>query len=483
MTYHEHPLRVLRYSMRNLWLLIFPLLRGFSVFHFDPEGIYQWVKGAWADILILIAILVFGFIRWYCTEVEVSIGSVTYREGVIFKVVTDIPFNNISVSTAESPAYLIPFHGVRLSFDTRAGFFRTTDLKLLMTKKHSLSILENIPDINVKNKQDIQDPSGLSVLLFSLFFSSGFSGAVYIATFFIKGGDIAHDLILLSLNTLAETTEKISSNFILKIPGAALAAGTFFLAAWLLSFFVNIQRYSRFRINCDEKVLNVTCGLFNRRSYRINLDHINFTDLRQNLIMKMTGIVTVNISCAGYGTSSQHMPVLLPVRLEKNLGKGLERLGLFSGIKLEFKPRRSGWWNYVWMPFLSAVIILPLSDSAAKLFPRISELIHFSGMMLMIPAVWLVAVKTVALLTSGISLYEDKILIRCSKWTSFHTVAADRENIVKIDIMQSPFQRFLSHKCCLSFWLCGEGVTKYSVRAMDLKDAIRIARLLGYRPE
>ena len=156
MTYHEHPLRVLRYSMRNLWLLIFPLLRGFSVFHFDPEGIYQWVKGAWADILILIAILVFGFIRWYCTEVEVSNGSVTYREGVIFKVVTDIPFNNISVSTAESPAYLIPFHGVRLSFDTRAGFFRTTDLKLLMTKKHSLSILENIPDINVKNKQDIQ---------------------------------------------------------------------------------------------------------------------------------------------------------------------------------------------------------------------------------------------------------------------------------------------------------------------------------------
>ena len=30
MTYSEHPLRILRYSIKNIWLLVFPLLRGIN---------------------------------------------------------------------------------------------------------------------------------------------------------------------------------------------------------------------------------------------------------------------------------------------------------------------------------------------------------------------------------------------------------------------------------------------------------------------
>ena len=484
--WHEHPLRILRYSFRSLWLLIFPLLRGISVLRLneleiDRESLYLWLRGAWQDILILGAIIIFGLIRWNCTRVELSGGSVIYREGVLVRLRTSIPLESISVITAENPLYLMPVRGVRLSIDTRAGIFKTTDLKLLMKRKYSDEMLSRLPDIDIRRSTgDISDPSGLSVLLFSLFFSSGFSGTVYIATFFFKGGDIAHDIITLYLSRITETTERLTSNFILKIPCAALAAGTFFISAWLLSFFVNIQRYSRFRISSDDRYLRVTCGLFNRRSYRISLGHINYTDLRQNLIMKLAGVVSVSISCAGYGTSSQHLPVLMPMKLEKNLGKGLERLGVFSGVKLNFRPVRTALYSYIYIPVYAALALLPASDKLAQFFPQFAELIRFAGIMLEIPAVWMVAVRTAALYTSGISLYSDKILISCSKWNTFHTIAADRESIVKLEISQSLYQKYISHRCSLIFWFCGEGSSRYCINSMRLRDAVEISSVLGF---
>lgn len=50
--YHEHPIRILKYSIKNLWLLIFPLIRGIHAITFDVGKLYHWIKGAWFDIAI-----------------------------------------------------------------------------------------------------------------------------------------------------------------------------------------------------------------------------------------------------------------------------------------------------------------------------------------------------------------------------------------------------------------------------------------------
>jgi len=478
--YHEHPLRILRYSMKGLWLLIFPLLRGLSVIHFDAAGLYGWLKGAWFDLAIVGAILLVGYVQWYKSRIYLTDTSIVHTEGIIIRVRTAIPLESISVATVERPLLLIPFRGLRFSCDTRAGILKRTDMKLLVTGKVCAKLVKRIPDVDDKRKiEGIAKPTALSVLLFSVFFSSSFSGAIYIAAFFFKGGDIAYDLITTSLNRITETSERLSNEFLMKIPTAALAAGMLFIAAWMLSFMVNVLRYSRFRIKCDDDRINVACGVINRRIYRINSDHINFTDLRQNLIMKLLGAVTVSINCAGYGSDSQYLPVLLPIKMEKNLGRGLEKIGVFSGVELDVKARKQGFLNYILNPFLLSVILLPLSDLVAQLFPSLGELAKFTAIMLEIPSIWLISVKMVALYTSGISLYDDKIVVRCSKWTSFHTVVADRRNVVKIDIQQSIFQLF-NGRCSIHLWFCGEIATRYIVRSVSLEDALRIASMLGF---
>ena len=99
--------------------------------------------------------------------------------------------------------------------------------------------------------------------------------------------------------------------------------------------------------------------------------------------------------------------------------------------------------------------------------------------MLEIPAVWFVVVKFVALMTSGVALYDDKIMIRCSKWTKFHTVVSSRKKIVKLELEQNLLQA-LSGRCALSIWFEGEEHKRFKIKAMNAADARKIARILGY---
>ncbi|MCR5601857.1 MAG: PH domain-containing protein [Ruminococcus sp.] len=479
--YREHPLKILKYSAKNIWLLIFPLIRGIYTYHFDKDWFYSWVKGAWFDIAVLGAIILFGFMRWVFSRIDFTREELVHRDGIFIRVNTYIPYKNVSSVTVERPVYLAPFRAVRFRCDTRAGIFKTVDLKLLVSRKTLRAIMHSMPDIDDEKKiKGIPQPTSLSVLLFSIFFSSGFSGTVYLATFFFKGGDIAYKIISRSLNILTAETEKITDNLVLKIPTAAIFIGVFFIASWFLSFIVNIFRYGRFTVECDKKCMKVGYGIIDHKEYRIKNSHINYTDLRQNIIMKLMGAVAVNISCAGYGASKNRLPVLLPVKLEKSLGTNLQVIGIYSGIKNQYRAQPAGIGSYLLNPLIAAAVIIPLHDMFVKLFPRFAELSFFVAVMLEIPAVWFIIVKFVALMTSGVTLYDDKIMIRCSSWTKFHTVVSERDKIVKLELHQNYLQA-MSGRCAMCIWFEGEEHKRLKIKAMKVEEVREIEKILGHR--
>lgn len=482
--YHEHPLRILKYSAKNIWLLIFPFIRGLRTYHFSKDFFYTWIQGAWKDLLVIGVIILFGLIRWFFSVIDVSEHEIIHRDGVFIRVTTHVPFANISCTTVENPVHLSAFGAKRLSCDTRAGILKTADLKMLVNESTCEAIIKHFPNVTEKNRAaEVKRPSWLSVLLFSVFFSSGFSGTVYVAMFFFKGGDIAHDIISVSLNTLTKETEKLTDRLLLKIPGAALAIGVFFMASWFVSFIVNLLRYAGFRIETDNKVMKVSYGIINRVEYRIRLSHVNYTDLRQNLVMKLMGAVSLNMSCAGYGAVKNRLPVLMPVKKEKDIGRGLEAMGIVGGVKNTYKASIAGAGSYLLIPIIAAVLILPIYNASKGLvvsfFPKLEELIHFAAVMAEIPLVWLIIVKTAALFTSGITFYDDSILIRCCKLNSFHTVVGDRRNVVKCEIEQNLFQK-MSRRCAVSIWFGSEEYKRYKVKSLSEEDGLKIAETLGY---
>lgn len=477
--YHEHWLRILRYSLKNIWLLIFPVLRGATVLSFDPQGLYAWISGAWKDVAVLGIILLFGFVKWWFTYISITDKEIIQTSEFIIKVTKRIPVENVSAVTSERLFFLKPLKAMTFKCDTRAGVFKSTDLELLVTMEVGKKLMERIPKPDTENKKDSFPVSTtLDVLLFSAFFSSGLSGAVYIATFFFKGGDIAHDIVNVWLARITETTVKISENLIMGIPRTAILTGTFFLMAWLLSFIVNILRYSKFRAAADENYINVSCGITKRKEYRIRTDHINYTDLRQNLIMSMRDVVSVNISCAGYGTDSKQLPVISPIRKEDNLGYWFEKINISTEKRLDFRPSKSGIMSYIWFPLTGAVAVFLLYYFGNRYFPQLSELLYFLVIMGEIPLVWLIFVKTVSLFESGISIDGNRIIVRCSKMTSFHTVIAENRKAVIVEKIQSPLQRIFNKKCHVRIWFTAESKSRFTVKSLSVEDAEKICNLL-----
>ena len=54
---HPHPVQIIRNTSRFWLLLLLPVLRGFL---FSGGNLYVWMKGAWMDLLVLVAIVLFG---------------------------------------------------------------------------------------------------------------------------------------------------------------------------------------------------------------------------------------------------------------------------------------------------------------------------------------------------------------------------------------------------------------------------------------
>ncbi len=476
--YHEHPLRILRYSVKNIWLLIFPLIRNFNIYTHNKEWFYNWLSGAWFDILIIGLILLIGYIRWYFAGIEITESSVIYKKGIIFRIQKAIPFVNISSVTAIRKLHLRPFRAVNVRCDTRAGFFDTADMKFMVTNDIYMKITEKLPDVkNSGCMGSVPKPTILSVILFSFFFSSGLSGVIYIAAFFFQGGNIAREIITASLSKISEESEKISRSPLLKIPDTAVLIGIIFIAAWFLSFIINIFTYSGFRIECDHRCYYTSYGTINRKEHRINAGHINYVNLRQNLIMKFSEAVAVHISCAGYGTGKRSIPVLLPVRKEKNIRKDLEAIGVLGSLRTEFRPKKTGLWNYVWIPVILSVSVFPVHLIISHYFPLFYSLTFFVAIMIEIPSAWFIIVKSVAFITSGISVYDDKIMVKCCKWSGFHTVISDRKKIVKFGTEQTIFQK-IGGRCNMILWLEGEEASKFRVKSIGYNDADSILQLL-----
>lgn len=473
MKFREHRLRIARYCAKNLWLLLFPLFRGITVLKFDLSGIYRWVKGAWLDIVVILVILIYGYIQWRFSEIILTDKELRRKKGIIFRTETLMPIDSISSAAVETLFFLIPFKAVNIRLDTGAGFYKSADMKLLLTKKEAEEIMKRIPDVKKENSiKDLPKSGAVSIILFSFFFSSGFSGAVYIAAFFLKGGDIARDIVSLAFERVTRQAEMIYTSLLSGIPKAAAMTALLFVAAWLVSFVKNLLMYACFSISADRDFINVAFGILKRCRHRIRILHINYIDLRQNLIMKIGGAVAVNISCPGYGYDS-HFPVLLPMSREKKA----ELFGTDGKDEMKYRPVWTSFFSYTGAPLCGMILTALLYHFSDYILWDDRGLWKFLAIAAYIPLGWFIVVKTAALFISGITIYSDRIVLCSVSGTIFHTVIAERRNAAIVQIKQNIIQQIF-RKCSVVIWFTGETPARYKVKGLWLKDGIKISEML-----
>ncbi len=442
--YREHPIKILRYCIKNLWLLIFPLLRSTALFPFSPQTLMRWFVGAWFDILIFLVILGAAILRWRCCRFDFCRREIRMVSGIFLKKRRCIPCKNITSVTESDLCICHSFLPVLLKVDTAAASQPGASLRLWMRPEDLAAMHRTIPILRHSDAPHrLYRPNAMLTLLFSFLFSSSLSGTVYIIAFFFQAGSAARDLFweLGLLRTLDELNTAAIRTFN-AIPSVVVTICVFLAVCRVLSFVANLLHYGRFRTRVEHGLLSASMGVIIRRRTRLRPAAVHYVIGRQNLIMKLFGMQSLHLSCSGFGNGRRSMPVLIPLMPKKNAPLPLS--ALMPGVSDKPPPKlirgcRDAVWNFVWQPMtcigaMLLAIVLPL-----RRIPIAEEILFPSACLMLVPAVWMLLIRLLSVSAEFIAYNGNQIQLHYSKGFSFYTITAPLSHIISVEIHRTPF--------------------------------------------
>lgn len=486
--YREHWLNIIRYCKKYLWLLIFPLIRGlrsFSFFKFTAENFKNWISGSSYDLLIMLFIIGYGYLQWYYSRYTFDSSKIIHQNGIFHKKKCTISSSSIVSIIAEKPFYLIPFRAVRLYVDTSSGNISNTDMRLLMKQCDYEKIKETMPVFKkTKDTPPEEKPKLFSVILFSALFSSSLSGTIYVVAFLFQGGKNALNVIQEA--AIQQKVNDISYDLSSKlkiVPPVIIAIVFTVITMWFISFISNCFRYWNFKIIKRDRNIKIDYGLFTKRYYYIDSSKINYTDMRQNMLMKIKAldIMSITASCPGYGNKSTQIPVFIPILSKSRVRKTLSIIMPDKIIlKNRFKSKPKFFWQFLWQPCISMAVVLAVCITAYFNVDILKQFILFILIMVEIPLVWLAAVRTVDVFSNGVGIKKGQICLRYCKGFTFHTILADCNKIVRIRTSQSLLQKRIG-VCNMYFYFESRNPKKHKIIGITEEDAQKIISLTAIK--
>jgi uncharacterized membrane protein YdbT with pleckstrin-like domain len=451
-------------------------------FRFTVRTLRAWLEGTEYDIAVLVLIAVFGFFEWYYSRYIFTSSGITHEYGIIVRQKTHIPTSSIVSVIAEKRFYTRPFKALRLYVDTCAGNIRSSDMRLLIRYRDYEEMKKALPIFRKTLLAPAEDrPKMGKIILFSALFSSSLSGTVYVVLFFIQGGrGLVKFLNEMEIDkTINEISETVSSRIKI-IPPVIVTIIAVFIGLWILSFVSNCLRYANFRIYKRGRNIKINYGLFTKRDYYIDSEMINFTDIRQNLIMKIKrfSFVTLTANCPGYGSTGTQIPVFVPILSKANFRQTLKLIMPYTKIRDNVnKPEPMYFWQFLWQPCITGMVIVAAGVITMAAYPMTTPLVRPLVFLFELPVVVFIIVRIVAIFSNGVGIEGNHLTLRYCKGLVFHTILADCTKVVRIDTSQT-FMQKQAGICHMYFYLESRNSKRHRIIAMPYREAKRIERMV-----
>lgn len=465
-SHRQHPIKILSYTTRNFWLILIPLARDFFSARYSLAG---WLYGSWLSILTILAIFGYALLRWASLTYYFSDDCITAKSGYFGILETKIFYSKISsISARQSPLYAL-FRASTVCICTSG---KGRGITLTLRKSETDRIFSLAGSVTTPKSVFSFRPKALHVLLFSLLFSSSLSGLAIICTFLIEWSKILGNDLAGTIPELVTKRETLYARLPLVI-ASVLSAG------WLLSFIANLMRHGRFSIARSGDKLLIQSGIITKRRHILSRSSIVFTDVSQNLIMKLFRICSVRVGCNGYGRRNYELGVIIPLASKSEL-KSSERL-LLPEIPLPPKisvfTKRSIF-SYVALPVCIAAAIPIIAWLAFVMLPHYRGTIKLCTAIALIPALWFCIVRLVASQTSGIGCDGRLVRLDYCRGFSFHSVSVEKNSIAKVGVRRSVFQ-LRSGKCGISVRVCYPRRSRHKISAIGYDEALTIFGITG----
>ena len=210
-------------------------------------------------------------------------------------------------------------------------------------------------------------------------------------------------------------------------------------------------------------------------------EKIIYTDMRQNLLMKIFGLVTVMISCCGYGKGKGEIPLAVPSGDKESAGRIIEKfIPQFCYVPVETRVKGCSVLRYVGLPVMMIFGIIFGGGAAVIFFPSWHRLILFCSVMGMIFTAHLYIVNLTAFCTSGAGIKGDNANLRYCRFFQFHNVTVPLKKIVMTEMRQSIFQK-RKNVCDLIVYTGFGMIKKHRVKGIDVCEAGVFTDSINYR--
>ncbi len=485
----EHPIKIFIYMAKFFWILIIPLIRGL----FSLKGdLISWAKGSWIDIFSISFIILFGFLRWKNCFYLFENNYVKCFRGIFIKKIYSVPYYKITSFCISKNIILKHLNALNLDINTNASSKKKADISLLFPRK-SISIFldKNKSEACFDENNDVNiHPKNIYLLAFSLFFSNTLSGAILVIT------------ILLQIRSfiISQPAQKIfdeffsvgvtlSQNFSLAI----LTISAIVVCTWLISFVRNILKYQKFSILKKSNQIKIKSGIFTNKTHQLNALKVNYLYLRQNLPAKFFKMASIYVNCTGYGNKKGENPLLLPITYKANclslsrillpeifndVNNKADKMDFFSFHNIILQPKKSEIKRFIFLPMLIFALIFIFAFILQIFLIYFKPLVIFIAIISEIPIIWLLFVKIIAFYTTSIKFVENTYILSYSRFYYFETVLIKSENIVKVRISSTPFQR-RSGLCTVTFYTKSKKEYKHILKHLDYKNTLDFVKKIN----
>lgn len=480
--HRQHPVKMLDYSSRNLWLLLIPLSKHLIASHFN---IQEWIQTNWIDILAITGIFALAILRWIFVSFDIEPDGIVAKTGLFGMVRTKVYFTQFTTVSFCQSWHLRPFRANKIYIETNAKCIGSQDVVLVLSQKNSETLYALVSSLSNEKPKVTFSPKKTHLFIFSLLFSSALTGMLLYGTFMYEAYKVVGlEMERQLLERVNGEITKIDSKFLRlteTIPRAILILGGLVVGSWLISFIATLIRHWSFTVSRSDKQFFIKSGVLITRRHIISRSKINYYDLTQTLLMKIFRICSVTLDCAGYGQSRREISALIPITTYDQMNASLQllvpnlprpkpevRTGGIDGIR-----------RFVFMPLLMSMLP-PLSIKLLdRYFPYHNTDINALLAIVTVPLIWLVIVKTAAAFNTSVGFDSTGCVLNYCKGYQFHKIFLPRSNLSKIRVIRNPFQ-LLNNTCTLCIYTVGLKKRSHILRFMPYDQVKDMCSREGY---
>lgn len=472
----QHPIIILSYTTKYLWLLIIPLAKYLIATSFDLQ---KWIKANWVDILTISVIIGYAVLRWVFVYFKFEDDCIVAHTGYFGISETRVYFSEISSLSLSQGYFFRMIKACTLFVDTDAKSIQQVDITLDITEKQALQVYEKAIEKCHNKPKYIFNSSKFNLIVFSFLFSSTLSGVIIVLSVIYEAyrivGREAEQYILQRFNTEIDKLPLIEH-----IPKYFLWAGIVIGGGWLISFLSNLFRHWNFSCTrCSDKLL-INSGLGAKRRHVLIRNRINYIDFRQSLLMKAFKICSVSINCTGYGKRRLEISALIPITTNSQADSSIKIL--MPGVpemKADVKTGKEDVRRFITMPIVCCLIPPAAAFVLIHFLPNLVNEIKMIAVITLIPLIWLCAVKFCAAFITSIALDSRHCMLSYCTLYAYHKIIVETTKISKISVSQNPFQR-ISKTCTVRVYMNSESTSRHTVRGLNYKLVTKLLNNNGF---